>query len=675
MLFFILMRKILKIINSSTLWIFLFCSAIVIYTQFVILKPILKYSLFTGDDWMWLMNFRSLTHVSFFEKVFLIWTKIDIREGAYVAYIGILGATFGNNYFLYQYVTIIFKIIATLTLFPLILILFRSRLLAFLTTIIYGINSASTGSFYWYMKGGIFPAIALMNLFFISLYFTLLRNSRILLFLSSALIFLAYLISPTRIFPIFLIVSGVEIYWLHKHKLKIGIQNSVVRLIFLLLPSVLISLLSVADPTGRVESTPHTLLKQIVEGNWFNLLSPLQGIGFSLLTYENMKIFGHMDVSALSNMNNYLVFLFKGSFWIFLFSFVLLAFFVSKKPLRFIVIALSLNFVLDILMFYIAGHHLFIPHELIQKTDPSLFSVTKNPTLVAIFIFVVAFMTYIEWLEEKKNYLLTAVFIGPIFSFIFLTSMWLTIGDLLDGYNSIHYYYQVPAIGISLFLASILVLFYEKFKKKTLRFLELVLTIKFKKKTLRFLGVVFIIGIIFGFYQSNSFAINREFLGIYSERVEVKDQQILHDKLLKKLGSFDKEGNILVYFELQKDSASSKYYKRSLFLDTQMFGDFIHWRSEGNGPHCIGNISSIDNLRSSLRFKDGRWAFISSGRCLQKPESSPIKFNFNSLPLLFTTLYSKEYVFYSIDDFYAYKIDKGEFVDIKDNLLKKLNLP
>ena len=648
------------IISRDTLWIFLSCSVIVIFTQLLLLQPILKYSLFTGDDWKWLLNFRSLT-LNFFEKFVFIWTKIDIREGAYAAYIGILGVTFGNNYSVYQYVTIIFKIIATLTLFPLILILFRSRLLAFFTTIIYGINSASTGSFYWYMKGGIFPAIAFMNLFFISYYFTLLRNSRILLLLSSVLIFLSYLISPTRIFPIFLVVSGVEIYWLYRHKSKKGIRNSMVRLVFLLLPSVLISLLSAVDLTGRVESTPHTLLKLILEGNWLNLLSPIQGIGFSLLTYENMKIFGNIDSSTFSSLNNYLEFLFKRSFWVFLFSLSLLAILISKKPLRFIIKAMSLNFVLDVSMFYLASHHFFIPHEQIQKIDPSLFHATKYPTLVAIFILAIAFMTFFEWLKEKKNYLLNAVFIGPIFSLIFLVLTWVIIGDLLEGYNSINYYYQIPAIGISLFLASFLVLFYEKFKKRTLLRLEL----------------VFIIGIIFGFYQSSSFAINREFLGIYPEKVEVKDQQILHDKLLKKLGSFTKEDNILVYFELPEDSAGNKYYKRSLFLGTQMFGDFVYWRRQGNEPHCLGNISSMDNLQSSVGFRGGRWGFISNGRCLQESKDLPItssRISFISLPLFSTTLYSIDQVFYGIDSFYAFKIDKGEFVDIKDNLLKELNL-
>lgn len=674
------MRMTGKIIGHNTFWIFLLCSAIVISTQFLILQPILKYSLFTADDWHWLLNFRSLTDLNLFEKLVFIWTKIDIRQGAYVAYVGILGTIFGNNYSIYQYVTIIFKALATLTLFPLILILFRSRFLAFLTTIIYGINSASTGSFYWYMKGGIFPAIAFMNLFFISYYFTLIRNSRIFLILSSVLIFLSYLFSPTRIFPILLIVSGVEIYWLHKHKSKAGIKNFLIRLICLLLPSILISLLPSVDPTGKVQSTPHTLLKQILDGNWSNLLSPLQGIGFSLLTNENMKIFGNIDSATFSNLNNYLVFIFKGSFWILLSCLGFLGVLISKKPLRFVITAMSLNLVLDVLMFYLASYHFFIPHGKIQKMDPSMFSLTNYPTLptlVAIFILVIAFMTFFEWFKEKKNYLLIAIFIGPIFSLIFLASMWITIGDLLNGYNSMHYYYQIPAIGISLFLAAILSLFFEKFKKGTFRILA---SIMIKTDIFKFylsrrfainlwiLPLLIITGIILYFYFSSSFAIDREFLGIYSERVEVKEQQVLHERLVKKLGNFKKEDNILVYFELPQDSAGSKYYERSLFLNTEMFEEFVFWHKEGNELHCVGHISIKDSLKSSISFKGGRWGFILSGRCLQKSK------DFTLSPLFPSARVSTDQVFYSVDSLYAYKIDKGELIDIKGKLIKELNL-
>lgn len=624
-----------NILVDRTLWIFLLCAAIVILTQFLILQPVIKYSLFTADDWMWLLKFRSLTDLNFFGKLFFMWTKISIHEGSYAAYIGILGTIFGNNYSAYQYVTVALKIIATLTVFPVILILFKNRLLAFLTTIIYGISSASIGSFYWYMKGGIFAGITLMNLFFISYYFTILRNSRILLLVSSMLIFLSYVTSPTRIFPIFLVVIITEVYCYLRHKSKIDI-NSSVRVISLLLLPILISLSVPVSPGARLESIPITILKNVLAGNWFNLLSPLVGMGYSLLTVENMRIFGTFDLSTFANLNDYLVFLFDRSVWIFLFSLIFLACLISKKPVKFIIAAISLNFILDILMFYAAGHHFFIPAQQMQEISPSLFLATKAPTLVAIFILVTAFMSFLEWQKEKSNYLLMAVFIGPVFSLIFLVSMWPITGYYLEGYNSLHYYYQIPAIGISLFFAAILSLFYEKFKKSALKFLVL-LTVT---------------GIIFSFYSSSSVAINREFLGIYSGRVEIKDQQILHDKLMKKIGIFDKGSNILVYFELPGDPGLSKYYKQALFLGSdEMFGNFFYWHSK-HGPKCIGHISNRSILESSLSLNNGQWGFVADGRC---------------------TYGSDKNIFYRMDNFYAYKIDKGEFVDIKDSVLRELN--
>ncbi|MBI2196473.1 hypothetical protein HYU45_02555 [Candidatus Daviesbacteria bacterium] len=627
-----------KVVNKRSLWIFLLCAVVVVLTQFSILRPIIDFSLFTEDDWNWLFYFRSLPDLNFLQKLFLTWTKIGIHEGGYAIYIGILGILFGNHYSLYQYVNIAFKIIATLTLFPLILILFRNRLLALLTTVIYGINSASTGSFYWFMKGGIFPAIALMNLFFITYYYTMIKKTKILLMVSSVLIILSYLNSPTRIFPLFFIIFGVETYWIIKYKSPTTVKNSIIRLVCFLLPSILIAMIAPVSPNGRVVETPGVLLSQILAGNWFNLLSPFAGIGYSLLTVENMRIFGFMDFSTFASLNNYLSYLAKGSVWIFLLSLFFLSLLIPRKPLRFIITAFCINFVLDILMYFIASHHLTIAPGLVQQMDPSLFFLTKYPTLVAIFILVVALMAFWEWLKGKKDYLLVAITIGPVFSLIFLSLMWVTIAYLLDGYNSIHYYFQIPAIGISLFFAAVLVLFYKKFKKKYARMLV----------------AVMITGIIIGFYRSSSFAINREFLGIYPENVRIKDQQILHGKLIKKMGEFNRAGNILVYFELPKDNLSFKYYKRALLLDSISFATMIKWQVKGDGSGCIGSVNDINILISSYQLKDGKEGFITSGRCRQVTEKN---------------------VFYNLDDLYAYKVEKGEFIDIKDNLLKELKLP
>ncbi len=637
MLFF-LRADMSKLTDRKTLWMFLLCAVVVTLVQLLILRPIIDFSLFTEDDWNWLFYFRSLSDLNFLERLLITWTKIGIHEGGYAIYVGILGEILGNNYSLYQYVNIVFKIIATLTLFPLILILFKNKLLAFLATIIYGINSASTGSFYWYMKGGIFPAIASMNLFFISYYYTLLKDSKILLLLSSVLVLLAYILSPTRIFPVFLIIVGVEIYWVIKHKSSVAVKNSVIRLFCFLLPSIWLVMQAPISPNGRVAETPGVLLSQILAGNWFNLLSPLAGIGYSLLTVENMKIFGFMDGTTFTSLGNYLAFLTKGSIWIFLLLSIILSFLIPRKPLKFIIAAFCINFVLDILMYLLASHHLTIAPELVQQMDPSLFFLTKYSTLVAIFILVVALLAFFEWLKRKKDYLLAALSAGPIFALIFLTLMWVTIAYLMDGYNSIHYYFQIPAVGISLFLAAILILFYQKFEGKSFRVL----------------ATVFIAMIILGFYNSSNYAINREFLGIYPERIKVSDQQTLHNKFIEKLGQFDRDNNSLVYLQLPEDTLSFKYYQRALLLDRSTFASMINWREKNYAGRCIGNISNINILRSSYQLMEGKWGFVTSGRCKGITE---------------------ENVFYDTDNFYAYQVSQGEFIDIKDSLLKELAHP
>lgn len=638
-----------KTINNRTFWIFLLCAELLILTQVLILKPILDYTLFTENDWIFLLESRALPDLNFFEKLLFIWTKIGIHEGAYASYMAFLGKLFENNYSNYQYFNVFLKIISTLTIFPVILLLFKNRLLAFLTTLIYGINSASAGSFYWYMKGGIFPGIALMNLFFISYYYTLIKNSRGWLIISAILILLTYLTSPTRIFPIFLIVLAVEIYKMAKNKTKNLLKKSILRIIVLLLPAIFVSVAAPVSPRGRVESTPFTLFQQIIEGNWFNLLSPIEGIGYSLLTNENMNFLGRINVSTFLSLNNYLGLLFNSGFWVFLSAFILVAFIASKKPFKFILTALLINFALDILMFFVAGHHFFIAENKVQKMDPMLFFSTKYPTLIGIFILSTAFTAFLEWLKHKKDNYLSALFIGPLFSLLFLTSMWITIGYLLDGYNSLHYYYQIPAIGISLFLAAILCMLYKKFNSKYLRLL----------------GIALLAQILITFYSSNKYAIDKEFMGINEEKIKLADQNKLHDNLINKVKNYDQD-KVLIFLEFPQDKKESQYYKRALLLDNSMLGVIFYWFNTKDQPRCIGDINDIKKLKSAKNIKDGDTGFILSGRCVN---TSKINFLAKNTPL--KTYTTEDKVFYSLNSIYAFRIENGDFIDIKQQVLKE----
>lgn len=637
-------------LNHITLWIFLFCTIVVVLTSFFLLEPLLKFSIFSEDDWKWLLLFKSLPDPSIFSKIATIWTKIGIHEGGYTIYMGVLGDILGYNYRAYQYFNIIFKIISTLTVFPLVYILFKNRLLALLTTIFFGISSASTGSLYWYMKGGVFLGIALMNLFFISYYYTLIKNTKMLLFCSSLLIFLAYISSPTRIYPVFLIIVGVEIYWLINKKSLTFLKQSIFRLLLFLLPSIIIAMQAPISPMGNPHKVPFILLNQFLQGNLYNFLSPLAAMGYSLLTNGAWKYFGLLDYSTFASLSNYLNYLFR-IIVIFTIILLFLAPILSKKPIKFIFFVFSLNFLLDILMFFIVNSYLVLPPEAFSRLDPSLFNVTKYPTFVAIFIIAISFTVFIEWLKDKKVNILTAVFIGPLFSLSFLIPMWISLGFLLDGYSSTQYYYQIPAIGMSLFISAILVLAYNRFKTNFLRVLI----------------AIFIVAVIFYLFEASRVEINHEFLPIYPERIKVADQQILHDKLIQKLGDSDKEGNVLIFFELPKEDFLNQYYRRSLLLETNSFPSMINWRKYGKEIECVGNVSNKDILKSSFQIINDREGFLLTGKCTN------VTLDYD--PYFVTLDYQPHKVFFSIESLYAYKVVDGELIDIKDSLLKEIQYP
>ena len=135
--------------------------------QYLILKPHLRYA-FADVDWMFLLSFKQLS-AQYYDPIshFInAWTQWGVYTYQ-VYYIGLIDQFFGFNYRNFQIVTLIFKIIATLSIYPVIFLITKSKLAAFLTTLIYAVAYSSVGVMYTVVTSGLFVAIPFMNLFFI----------------------------------------------------------------------------------------------------------------------------------------------------------------------------------------------------------------------------------------------------------------------------------------------------------------------------------------------------------------------------------------------------------------------------------------------------------------------------------------------------------------------------
>src|SRR3989339_1720387 len=132
-------------LKQANLWLFFLCAGIVFLIQYVTLQSVIQYKIFDIQDWRYLLIYKSLDPNPF-SQLINAWTHIGLHEASQVYHIGILSEFFGFNYQAYQITNILFKIAATLSFFPLILTVFQNRLLAFLGTLLFAINSATAGS-------------------------------------------------------------------------------------------------------------------------------------------------------------------------------------------------------------------------------------------------------------------------------------------------------------------------------------------------------------------------------------------------------------------------------------------------------------------------------------------------------------------------------------------------
>lgn len=650
-------------------WIFLLCAGIVFFIQFIILQPVIQYRLFDTQDWMYLNIYKSFKFLDSnpFSQLINSWINIGLHEASQIYYIGILSKIFGFNYQAYQVANILLKTAATLSFFPLILIIFKNKLLAFLSTLLFGINSATAGSLQIIALGEEFLAVTSLNIFLITYYCAIFKKTKMLYFLSSLFFLLTFLMAPPRMFPLLVLIPLIEVYWLFKNQKIKNLKFSVMRVLLHLFPVILIFLSTPVSSSGfQFTNHPFILLKDIIGGNWHNLLDPFAGIGWMLLTNDFWKFFGRLELGTFKNFGEYLTFLFSGPLLIFGSLTLILSLVLSKKPMKFFLLVFSINFVAEILMFFIANDNYRI-FESILKTDylgrfiiisdpnilalddPIHFIFTKYPTILGIYILIVAFVAFLEWRKNKENRLLQAMWVGPVFSVIFHFPGWIIQGFLINDFNSIHRYFLVPAMGMTVALAAILVLIYEKLKQG---------------KFSRVFAMLVILSVTLVFYQSHKEAIAKEYLGMNPERVSFKDQQKLHEELITNLGNSAKTGDILVYMEIAEDLVNLRrtpqFYKVAL-VETD-FADWLHFR-RSEVPGCIEAIFDKNILRSAIQLRDNELGFVYKGMCLEEDDN-----------IKKVTRVNKVDHFYKTDNFYAIRVKGGQFINIKDEILRELRL-
>lgn len=618
----------------TNLLFFLILILITLLLQYLLLRLVFNYG-FTPDDWGLLLFYKTLGDNPL-SKIAYVWSIKGAYTTSQVYFIGILNSFFGLNYQYYQITNIILKTLATLSLYPLILIIFKKRLLAFLTTFLYGISYMASRSLEYAVKGTDYLAIIPMNLFLI-VYFFIVREKLTKLrwfFLMSFLWFTSLMISPIRLYPILALIPLIElILWLQNRSRKM-ISNSLKRLSILYIPLLLIYLYKPGSIAPFLQN-PRVLYQAILKGNWHLILTPFQGVGLTVFVtnYWN-RVFG--DIS-LNTLHNYLFFLLGGPLVIF----GVFAYFLSlikfKRRLKGFITILCISLFFFMLSFLIANH-------LYGKTEVTFDPNRMYASLIGGFILAISFACFLEWRREgRDDNVLLALWVSPPIILLYTLLIWI-LAPLHTGFDGQQGYYLVlPAIASSLFLAAILSSIYFKALTQSKKFF------KFATFLIFFVCLVFL-------HLTNSFNTYNYYLSAGKDGRLAYDQDRIYNLVMGHRDNLNYNEPTIFYFDVSEDAQKSTYYyEESLFHSLPIR---ILLRDEKIHDGCIGIFyRGIDNLAKLITIKTGQKGFIYQGQCIINGIGG-----------------NTQGIFYKIENFYAFKIKGRELIDTKEEVLEKLSL-
>lgn len=611
---------------------FLLLTVIVFGLQIILLKPHLNYG-FTPDEWWPLAHFKFSESANPIEMLSSVWLKEGIYTTYQVLYIGLLHQFFDFNFQAYQFTNLLLKIISALVLYPLIVVIFKNRLLAFVTTILYAMAYSPIGTLELVVRGSDFIAIFFMCIFLIFYYraISLGKNSIRWLIMLMVLLLASTLSSPIRIYPLLAFIILVETYLIFERRSKQSLIDSARRIGFIFAPYLLLFVLSPSSIFRFANVNAPEIFRRIALGNWQLLLYPLGSFGSLFLLNNYWSIFGTIQIKTITDYFTYLI-----TIPLFIYLFIALFYLIilsipSKIFFRFLFGILSINLILQLIVYFVAKHHESINSNLKMSYD----YFELNPVFFTLFILVLSFFIWRRWrsLGENDN-ILFALFMGPVFTFTFIALTWI-FKDYVVLFKGIHTYLSIPSIGTSLFIGSTLVLFYQKVKSSMGNLGKYIAP------------VVFLL--LIPIFNINNETIKYHF-SLTSYSMDAKEQQAFRDKLWSKLTDFDINRPALFYFNTFEDRLNGRFYEQS------MLGRFSEWMFfKGNysaKDKCILPVfilDKLDQIKDMIRIKDGLRGFFYHDYC-----GTP--------------------TFYPLSDFYAFRLVNKEPVDIKDEILRQLEI-
>lgn len=589
---------------------------------------------FKPDDWILYFNYKLLGSDPL-SKISYVWSQRGLYTTYQVYYMGLLDSLFGLNYYIFHLSSLILKIIAILGLYPLIRIFFKSRLLAYLVVFLFSISHSAVGPLEFVVKGSDYLAIIWMEAFLLAYYW--IQNNKFLswryYFILPIFFILAFSFSPIRMFPLLAIPFLTEVFLILRNFHPITIRKSLVKLSIIYSPFIIAFILMkpaslLADAYG-----PNGILKKVLDGNWYLLLAPFSGMGYSFITNDYWReIFG---LIMADNLKNYLNFLLGGPTVIcgMLTTFVVWSQ-IQRHKILFIVSTMLLNFLFQILIYFVAFHHRKLPFLQVNYDPVNLYSI-----IFGGYIIIIGFMIFLNWLKSKeKDRLSMAFWMGSAFLFVFTYLTW-AFAPLGTGFRDTSYYLVVGSMGSSLMIGAFLVSFYNKLKSMTGR--------------LGFLAfVVFLI--LIPIFKMSGQEILQSYSSLNRDGRGANGQIVMQKEARRMLADFKAGDYILVYFDTSDITGLGPFYSEG-FLTSFPFFMLLQNGKVIDG--CIGVIyedNRMVQLIKSIQIQNGITGFSFPASCVDNGR-----------------IRSKD-LFFTFDHFYAFRIKDKKLINIKEEVLKDL---
>lgn len=627
----------------SSIFITIFLVLSVFFLNYFFLHDFFGYGL-TNEDIPYLRDYKSDRNISdsnYLVKVYKTWVHTGPNWAHQIMYVGTLDELFPYNWELTQKLNFIWKILAAVSIFPVLWVLTKRKLLATLATLVYAISPSAAGSLTILCTGTEYLGVIFLNLFIVAYYFLIRDQKSIKLFaLSLTLLYVAVFSAPVRMIPalVLLVVTEIIIAISGISKFK----TSLLRIIIYLVPFYL--LFRMVDPgTLSRGSLYDNLLKDLLAGNWQLLINPLAGLGFTLISPDSVRFFGIFGNVTLSNLGSYFGNLFgHGLIPLFLILTLILAPVISQKPKRFIIVTLILNVFFLVLIYIFATHYLYIPQQLALPYNGTL-DFAMLPGILGAYILVIALVTGFEWYKTgMKDKLLLITFLSPLLSFAFICATWLAIGKNNAYEGSVHRYLTVPEVGLSIFIASILILIFKKIQTSnwTSVFYSL------------FLAIFFIYLVSFSYIENQYFKIHRS-LG-----EDIAVQKHIQEVVFN--ATYAKRDNLIIYYEPRLITDTDRYWFTALNYGRMSLWLFLHKYYNQPNRKVNGCLDWVNDGFNGLKK-------------IYKYSNNQATFNMMSAFCFTNSITSSDntHTFYQ-DDFFAFTLKGDQVVDITQEMLERL---